>query len=50
MRLVFIAMIGVGAAAVVGLMGPLAIKAGRALQERLNSGHVHVGDLERMRH
>ena len=26
------------------------IKAGRALQERLNSGHVQVGSLERVRH
>jgi hypothetical protein len=50
MQLVFIGLIGVGAAVVVGLMGPLAIKAGRALQERLNSGHVHVGDFERVRH
>lgn len=49
MQLVFIALIGVGAAAVVGLMGPLAIKAGRALQDRLNSGHVHVGSVARVR-
>lgn len=49
MQLVYIALIGAGAAVVVGLMGPLAIKAGRALQEKLNSGHVHVGGLERAR-
>ena len=37
MQLVFIGLIGVGAAAVVGLFGPLAIKAGRALQDRLGA-------------
>jgi hypothetical protein len=35
MQLVLMAMIGVGAAAVVGLFGPLAIRAGRALQKIL---------------
>jgi len=35
MQLVFIALIGVGAAVVTGLFGPLAIKAGRALQKLL---------------
>ena len=35
MQLVLIALIGVGAAVVVGLFGPLAIRAGRALQGRL---------------
>lgn len=35
MQLVLIALIGVGGAAVVGLFGPLAIKAGRALQDRI---------------
>lgn len=37
MQLVLIAMIGVGAAAVTSLVGPLAIKAGRVLQEMLSS-------------
>lgn len=35
MQLVSIALVGVAAAVVVGLFGPLAIKAGRALQDRL---------------
>ena len=35
MQLVLIALIGVGAAAVAGLCGPLAIRAGRALQKLL---------------
>jgi hypothetical protein len=35
MQLVLIAMIGAGAAVVVGLLGPLAIRAGRALQRFL---------------
>jgi hypothetical protein len=35
MQLVYIAMIGAAAAVVVGLFGPLAIRAGRALQDRL---------------
>jgi hypothetical protein len=47
MQLVYIGQIGVGLAVVVGLCGPLAIKAGRALQDHLHSGHVHVGELER---
>lgn len=35
MQLVLIALIGVGAAAMVGLFGPLAIRAGRAFQKLL---------------
>ena len=35
MQLVLIALIGVGTAVVVGLFGPLSIRAGRALQDRL---------------
>lgn len=37
MQLVLIALIGVGSAAVVGLFGPLAIRAGRAFQRRFGS-------------
>jgi hypothetical protein len=53
MQLVYIALIGVGAAVVVGLFGPLAIKAGRALQEHFGSSgkHVHaVGGHQRVRY
>ena len=35
MQLVLIALIGAGAAAVAGLFGPLAIRAGRAFQKML---------------
>ena len=42
MQLVFIAMIGTAAAVVIGLFGPLAIKAGRALQNKLGSADYRV--------
>jgi hypothetical protein len=53
MQLVYIALIGVGAAVVVGLFGPLAIKAGRALQQHLGSSDEHiqaVGGHQRVRY
>jgi hypothetical protein len=37
MQLAMIAVIGAGVAAVVGLFGPLAIRAGRAFQHRFGS-------------
>ena len=52
MQLVYIALVGVGAAVVVGLFGPLAIKAGRALQEHFGSSHEQaqaVGGHQRAR-
>lgn len=35
MQLIYIALIGIGAAIVVSLFAPLSIKAGRALQQRI---------------
>jgi hypothetical protein len=53
MQLAIIAMIGVGVAAVVGLFGPLAIRAGRVIQHKFGSveddHHVAVAGSRRVR-